>query len=157
MNDCLHRVELYQRGDETRRKRSGHVADRKIYLAVDECRQLAVACQLAESYGGSRVLGRERLEKPWTRTEVAQKGNAQWRLNVAYVRTEFLGGLQELGGALEQSFASLGKTDTARASVEQLHAKVALEDRNVLGERWPGEMQPLSRPAEVQLSGDGHE
>jgi hypothetical protein len=67
-----------------------------------------------------------------------------------------VGGLDGLAGLGQQGPAGLGQLD-APAADEQLHAQLTLERLDLEAERWLGDAQPLGRPAEVQLLGDGDE
>ena len=58
---------------------------------------------------------------------------------------------------LQEHFTGLGQADMAAGAVQQLHAELAFQRLDRLRQRRLRHVQPLRRPAEVQLFGDGEE
>ena len=67
-----------------------------------------------------------------------------------------VGGLDGLARLGQERPAGPGQLD-APAPDEELHAQLTLQALDLEAERRLGDAQPLGRPAEVQLLGDGHE
>ena len=72
-----------------------------------------------------------------------------------------IGGALHVGkdrpGIVEESDAGIGQGDAARLALEQRRADLRFQRADLLGERRLLHAQPLRRPGEVQLLGDGDE
>ena len=64
---------------------------------------------------------------------------------------------EQASSLAQQRAAGVGQLHPATRAVKQRHAELLFEPADLMTERWLGDVQPLSSPAEVKLLSDRDE